>query len=80
MGTSASAIGRRRKSGRITAEVDMDDLREQPRKTLVRFRHPASQPIKSVTVNGDPWDRFDPVKGDVDITGRNGKVTVRASF
>ena len=68
------------KSGRITAEVDMDDLREQPRKTLVRFRHPASQPIKSVTVNGDPWDRFDPVKGDVDITGRNGKVTVRASF
>jgi len=68
------------KSGSITAQVDLDGLRDQPKKILVRFRHPTSQRIKSVTVNGDRWNRFDPVKGDVDITGRSGHLTVRAQY
>ena len=66
-------------AGKITAEADLA-LRKQPGKTLVRIRHPEKLPIKSVTVNGKPHDKFDPEKGDIDITGMTGKVLVEARY
>jgi hypothetical protein len=49
-------------------------------KTLVRFRHPEQAQIKSVSVNGKAWERFDAGRGDVDITGINGIVKVVANY
>ena len=66
-------------SGKITATIDLAN-RTQPGKILVRFRHPDKLPIASVTVNGGPHDRFDPNKGDVDISGLSGKVQVVAGY
>jgi hypothetical protein len=56
------------------------DLRHAPRKMLVRFRHPANAPIRSVTVNGRPHSTFDSVHGDVDITGMAGAAEVVTSY
>ena len=63
--------------GRIVAELDLA-LRRTPKRTLVRFRHPAKLPIRSVRVNGSDSSSFDAAKGDVEITGLSGKVTVEA--
>lgn len=64
---------------RITAAVELS-LRDKPEKVLVRFRHPEKLSMKSVTVDGGKHTAFDPAKGDVDITGMTGKVTVEALY
>jgi hypothetical protein len=63
----------------IIATVSLNP-RSEPAHTLVRFRHPESAPIQSVTVNGQPHEAFDAERGDVDITGMNGDVTVEAGY
>lgn len=65
--------------GRIRLEARLDGPQDAPR-TLARFRHPEKEPIVSATVNGAPWTRFEPVKGDVDITGLAGEVEVVATY
>lgn len=64
---------------RITATLDLQ-LRQQPSHLLVRFRHPDGLPLRAVEVNGAPYERFDPQRNDVDITGMSGKVVVEARF
>ncbi|GIV17429.1 MAG: hypothetical protein KatS3mg022_2864 [Armatimonadota bacterium] len=64
---------------RIKAAVDLQ-LRTQPPKLLVRFRHPESLPIRAVRVNSSPHNRFDPQRNDVDITGYLGKVVIETAF
>jgi hypothetical protein len=49
------------RSGRIVATVSLAGQRN-PQVVLVRLRHPSSQPIRSVTVNGQNWTGFDPAK------------------
>ena len=66
-------------SGKITARVSCG-LRSQPGKMLIRFRHPENLPIKSAEVNKVPTSAFDPVKGDVDISGQSGIVDVVVSY
>jgi len=56
------------------------DLRAQPGKILVRFRHPEKKPIRSVTVNGQAHTAFDVEKGDVDISGLSGSATVESRY
>ncbi|MCG3198290.1 MAG: hypothetical protein GHCLOJNM_02787 [bacterium] len=65
--------------GVIRAELDLG-LRSAPGKALIRFRHPEASPIRSVRLNGKESERFDPVKGDVEITGLDGRITVEARF
>lgn len=48
--------------------------------TWVRFRHPDRAAIRGVHVNGQAWTAFDPAKGDVDITGLRGHVSIRARY
>ena len=56
------------------------DLQENPRRTLVRFRHPEQREILSARVNGAAHPIADPVRGDVDITGMNGEVCVEVQY
>lgn len=53
---------------------------QDAKKTWVRFRHPEKAAIKSVTVNGKRWKRFDAAKGDVEISGLKGRVKVVARY
>jgi hypothetical protein len=64
---------------RITCKADLA-LTTSPARTLVRFRHPDKKPIQSVRVNGVAHTAFDPIKGDVDIAGKNGALTIEAFF
>ncbi len=67
------------KGSRISAELKLD-LRRQPGRMLVRFRHPEGKAIRAVTVNRRRHEQFDADRGDVDITGLNGTVTVNATY
>ncbi len=66
-------------AGTITAAVSLD-LRSDPGTVLVRFRHPSSAPMQSVLVNGQPHNEFDAERGDVDITGMRGDITIEARY
>lgn len=66
-------------NGRITAKVEIPS-RKRPREVLVRFRHPRTALIKSVTVNGRAWKDFDPDKEVVRLRGMRGAVKVVAEY
>ncbi len=63
----------------IRAQVVLD-LKKQPPKTVLRFRHPGRKPIASVTVNGHEHRAFDAAKQDVDLTGQEGVLDIEARF
>jgi ribosomal protein L27 len=64
---------------RITCKADLAEM-AKPGRFLVRFRHPTKKPIQSVRVNGAAHTAFDPAKGDVDVTGQTGKLTIEAVY
>jgi len=64
---------------RITCKADLA-LKTAPARTLVRFRHPEKRAIQSVRVNGEEHTAFDPVKGDVDVSGKSGALTIEALY
>ncbi|MGO8745461.1 MAG: hypothetical protein ACLQNE_05685 [Thermoguttaceae bacterium] len=65
--------------GKITATVEIPS-RRPPKSAIVRLRHPKAQPIKSVTVNGQPWSGFNKDKEVVELTGWTGKVVAVATY
>jgi hypothetical protein len=66
-------------NGKIVATVEIPS-RNPPKSVVVRFRHPKAAPIKSVTVNGQPWAGFDKDKEVIELTGLTGKVVVVAGY
>ena len=78
-GTVSYSIESRTGSGQIAATVEFTDQR-RPRTLLVRFRHPDSKPIRSVTVDGKPWQDFDRNKEWVRIPSPGAKQVVVASY
>ena len=59
----------------ITAQVD-GPRRNPPKALRLRFRAPGERAIASVTVNGQPWTKF---QGEwVELPGNVGKATVVA--
>jgi len=66
-------------NGSITATVRVPD-RRPPKSVLVRLRHPQAAPIRSVAVNGETWDRFDPRREVIELTGVAGEVVVKARY
>jgi hypothetical protein len=58
--------------GRISAIVHPPS-RPTPKLLLIRLRHPAARPIRSVTVNGKDWSDFDPAKEWVRIPNPAGE-------
>ncbi|HWD38626.1 MAG TPA: hypothetical protein VG944_07240 [Fimbriimonas sp.] len=61
--------------GQIAAEVSIPD-RSQAKVILLRLRHPRGMPMRSVTVNGRPWSKFDTYKEVVSLAGLKGTVNV----
>ena len=78
-GTLAYEIVSDVNDGRITATIDLPG-RSPAKSVIVRFRHPEKFPIKSVTVDGQPWTKFNVDKETVELDGVAGKVTVVASY
>ena len=50
--------------------------RNPPERVIVRLRHPKAAPIKSVTVNGQPWSQFDSAKEVIRLRGLKEAVVV----
>jgi hypothetical protein len=65
--------------GTITATIEIPS-RNTPKSILVRLRHPKAAPIKSVTVNGQPWTGFDQEREVVELKGLTGTAVVAASY
>jgi hypothetical protein len=78
-GTLAYEIVSDAEGGKITATVEIPS-RDPPKSIFVRFRHPASKPIRSATVNGSPWNGVHPAKEMVELTGLTGRAVVIASY
>jgi hypothetical protein len=67
-------------SGTIAAEIDMPD-RASPGVLRVRLRHPQGKPIRSATVNGQPWTDIDVQKEWLRIEQPNrGHYSIAASY
>jgi len=67
-------------NGKINATVELP-ARNAPREVVLRFRHPKSAPIKSVTVNGKPWTEFNKDKETITLRrGLTGTVAVTATY
>jgi hypothetical protein len=65
--------------GQITATIEIPG-RTAPGSVLLRFRHPRALPIRSVTVNGQPWTRFDADREVIELVGFTGKAVVAAGY
>jgi hypothetical protein len=66
-------------NGKIMATIELPS-RTAPKSVWLRFRHSKSLPIKSVTINGEPWKDFDVEKEAIVLRGLTGKVTVTADY
>ena len=66
-------------NGKITATIEIPN-RNPAKVVIVRFRHPQSKPIRSVTVNGRPWKEFNPGKEVIELKGLTGKAVVVAGY
>jgi hypothetical protein len=78
-GTVAYEIVSDADNGKITATVEVPS-RKAPTAVLLRFRHPRSAPIKSVTVNGKSWNAFDRRAEAIPLSAREGKLRVVARY
>nr|MCU0872794.1 hypothetical protein [Pirellulaceae bacterium] len=65
--------------GKITATIEVAP-RKAPAAVQLRFRHPKSAPLKSVTVNGKDWKAFDKDKETIELKGLTGTVSVTANY
>lgn len=66
-------------AGTLTAQIGLS-LRQQPERILLRFRHPKALPVREVRVDGREHRAFDPVKGDVDLTGAAASTMVTVCY
>lgn len=64
----------------IWLDIQLDLQHSLPERIIARFRHPSGLPIQEVRVNGMMHPHFDPISGDVDITGFTGKVGIEARY
>jgi len=78
-GTVAYEIVSDAGNGRITATVEMP-ARKPPKAVLLRLRHPNAAPIRTVTVNGQPWTDFDAAKEAIRLHGLTGTARVEAVY
>jgi hypothetical protein len=66
-------------NGKITATIEMPS-RRPVLNVILRLRHPKAERIKSVTVNGQPWNGFTTDNETIKLTGVMGKVVVVAGY
>lgn len=63
----------------IQATVTLPE-RRSPKAILFRLRHPQAAPLRTVLVDGQPWDRFDPEKECIHLEGLKGQVRIQANY
>lgn len=64
----------------ISASLELSG-RKQPGMLIIRFRHPDSKPIRSVTINGRDWKDFDSKKEFIRIPAPEGtKFIISAKY
>ncbi len=78
-GTFAYEITSDVDNGKINATIEVPS-RKTPEALFLRFRHPKTLPIRGVTVNGRPWNDFDPAKELIRLHNVQGSVTVTALY
>jgi hypothetical protein len=78
-GTTAYEIVSDVDNGKIVATIEMPS-RKAAQEVVLRFRHPKSAPIKSVTMNGKKWKGFDKDKETITLKGLTGTVAVTAKY
>lgn len=66
-------------TGSIEMTID-PPTRNQPKAIYARFRHPDGKSMNRVTVNGKPWDKFDPAKEWVVLPPLKEKTVVVAYY
>jgi len=66
-------------AGKIIASVVIPS-RRPPQAVMLRFRHPQAKPIKSVTLNGQNWQQFNPGKEVILVTGVQANATIVANY
>jgi len=66
-------------NGKINASVEIPS-RTAPKEVILRFRHPTTAPIKSVTVNGKDWKDFNKDKETITLKDLTGTVAVTAQY
>lgn len=66
-------------TGWIVARLD-PPLRNPPKRTWVRIRHPEGKPAREVWVNGLPHVSFDPAREWIAFDSLNGPVEIRVKF
>jgi hypothetical protein len=66
-------------NGKINATVEMPSRKSQ-KEVVLRFRHPKSAPIKTVTVNGKPWTEYNKDQETITLKDLTGQVTVTAQY
>ena len=66
-------------NGKISATIELP-TRKAPKEVVLRFRHPKTAPIKTVTVNGKPWTEFNKDKETITLKDLTGTVTVMAQY
>jgi len=64
---------------RASAEVSYDPT-ESARQLLLRFRTPEGLPIRKASVNGAEGKILNADRGDVDITGMSGRISVEVEY
>lgn len=65
--------------GAIEAEID-PPTRTAPAAIVLRLRHPQARPMRRVTVNGAPWDQFDPQSETIRLQAGAEPLRVKAEF
>ena len=66
-------------NGKINASIEIP-ARKAAKEIVVRFRHPTTAPIKSVTVNGKEWKDFNKENEYFVLKGLSGTVAVTAQY
>lgn len=78
-GAAGYAIVSNVNHGKIDATVELP-ARQAPKAVRLRLRHPTRAPIRSVMVNGAPWEKFDREKEVIHLDGLQGTATVTATY
>ena len=78
-GTVAYEIISDVEGGRILATIELP-AHKPPKALLLRFRHPNAAPIRSITLNAQPWTDFDPAREFVRLHDVKGTVKVEVRY
>ena len=78
-GTVSYEIESTTQSNTIAVTVELP-ARRAPKSLLLRLRHPQAAPLRSVLVNGAPWNQFEKEHETIHLEGLKGRVRLQATY